>query len=100
MCDIMIDIQQTGTGDVDLSTGDLLYGESTGQHQRDILLSGKGHYKEFPELGVGALDFSNDNEPENFYRAVRKEFTRAGMKVTKVSMDETLARYEESDDKA
>lgn len=92
----MIDIQHTESGDIDLSTGDLLYTESTGQHQRDILLSGKGHYKETPEQGVDALEYVNDNDPENLFRAIRKEFTRDGMKVTKVSMDNTVAQYEES----
>lgn len=92
----MIDIQHTESGDIDLSTGDLLYAESTARHQRDILLAGKGHYKESPETGVGAMEYINDNEPENLLRSIRKEFTRDGMKVTKVSMDNTVANYEES----
>lgn len=92
----MIDIAHTSDGDIDLLAGDILYTESTGQHQRDILLSGKGHYKETPELGVDAMEYVNDNEPENLLRAIRKEFTRDGMKVTKVSMDHTIASYEES----
>lgn len=92
----MIDIAHTSEGDIDLLAGDILYAESTGQHQRDILLSGKGHYKETPELGVDAMEYVNDNEPENLFRAIRKEFTRDGMKVTKVSMDNTIASYEES----
>lgn len=92
----MIDIAHTSDGDIDLLAGDILYTESTGQHQRDILLSGKGHYKENPELGVDAMEYVNDNEPENLLRAIRKEFTRDGMKVTKVSMDHTIASYEES----
>lgn len=92
----MIDIQHTTTGDVDLSTGDMIYCESTWQHQRDILLSAKGHYKETPEMGVDALNYVNDVEPENLFRAIRKEYTRDGMKVVKVSMNQTVAHYEES----
>lgn len=92
----MIDIGHTESGDIDFSSGDLVYAESTGQHQKDILVSGKGHYKETPELGVDVLNYVNDTEPENLYRAIRKEFTRDGMKVTKVSMDNTIAGYEES----
>lgn len=92
----MIDIQHTSNGDIDLMAGDLLYTESTAQHQRDILLSGKGHYKESPETGVDAMEYVNDNEPENLLRSIRKEFTRDGMKVTKVSMDNTVASYEKN----
>lgn len=92
----MIDIAHNENGDIDLSTGDLLYSESTRQHQKDILLAGKGHYKETPELGVDALNYINDVEPENLFRSIRKEYTRDGMKVTKVSMNDTVARYEES----
>ncbi len=88
------DIKQTENGDIDLSTGDMLYTESTRQHQKDLLLAGKGHYKETPEAGVGAASYLNDNEPGNLFRAIRKEFTRDGMKVTKISMNRTEAYYE------
>lgn len=92
----MIDIQHTESGDIDLASGDLTYAESTSQHQRDMLLAGKGHYKETPEMGVDALNYVNDVEPENLFRAIRKEYTRDGMKVTKVSMDQIIASYEDS----
>lgn len=88
------DIKQTENGDIDLSIGDMLYTESTRQHQKDLLLADKGHYKETPEAGIGALNYLNDTEPENLYRAIRKEFTRDGMKVIKVNINETEARYE------
>ena len=90
----MIDIGHTANGD--MQAGDILYAESTGQHQRDILLADKGHYKESPETGVGALEYMNDNEPDRLLRSIRKEFTRDGMKVSKVSLDNVVAEYEES----
>lgn len=92
----MKDIQHTDNGDIDISSGDIIYSESTSQHQKDILLADKGHYKESPEIGVGAINYVNDTEPENLYRTIRKEFTRDGMKVTRISMEETEAYYEES----
>lgn len=91
----MIDIQHTANGDIDFAIGDLLYTESTEQHQKDILLSGKGHYKECPELGVDATEYVNDNGPENLLRSIRNEFIRDGMKVTQVNMNNTIAEYEE-----
>lgn len=92
----MRDIQHKENGDIDVSTGDILYCESTDQHKKDILLADKGGYKESPEIGVGAVSYINDTDPENFFRAVRREFTRDGMKVTKVSMDRTEAYYEKN----
>ncbi|KAA6327239.1 hypothetical protein EZS27_023764 [termite gut metagenome] len=82
----MIDIKQTPDGDIDLSTNDLFYSESTEQHQRDILLCGKGHFKETPLVGVSAIDYLNDESPDNFLRAVRKKFARDGMKVKSLSL--------------
>ena len=38
----------------------------------------------------------NDNEPDRLLRSIRKEFTRDGMKVSKVSLDNVVAEYEES----
>lgn len=82
----MIDVAQKEDGDISLETGDFMYTESTGQHQRDILLANKGHYKGSPVTGVGVVDYLHDAEPENLLRAVRKEFARDGMKVNDIKM--------------
>ena len=71
-------------GDVEVGTGDLTYTESTGQHKRDLLLADKGHFKENPDRGVGAFNFLGDSDPEEFYRTVRKECSKDGMKVKDV----------------
>ena len=83
----MKDYQQQANGDLDLATGDLLATESTYQHQRDLLLSGKGHIRQKPEAGVGAVDYLQDNDPEALLRATRKEFTADGMKVARVAFN-------------
>lgn len=83
----MIDIANTSEGDIDFSSGDIVYVESTGQHQQDILLSDKGHYKEVPATGVGIINFLHETDPENLLRSVHKEFSRDGMKVKKVSIN-------------
>ncbi|PXZ44908.1 hypothetical protein DMB45_00220 [Sanguibacteroides justesenii] len=83
---MVTDITQTQDGDIEFNSGDLIYSESTGQHQRDILLADKGHYKEFPTLGVGTINYLNDTEPENFLRTVRKEYTADGMKVKNIKI--------------
>lgn len=81
----MYDYKQTEDGDLDLSTGDLVVAESTYQHERDLLLSAKGHIRQKPEAGIGTVDYLLDNEPEALLRAARKEFTSDGMKVKKIA---------------
>ena len=80
----MLDITHTEDGDVELGTGDVTYTESTGQHKRDLSLADKGHFKESPAAGVGAFNCKHDTDPENFYRTVRKECSKDGMKVMDV----------------
>lgn len=84
----MIDITQTSAGDIALATGDFVYTESTGQHQRDILLADKGHFKEVPAVGVGSVNFINDDDPENYCRTVRKECGRDGMIVNSIKISD------------
>lgn len=95
----MTDIKHTDTGDIDLSSHDLQYADSDAQHQKDILLSQKGHYKEHPGLGVGIADYTNETDPEALLRSIRKEFSADGMKVSRVTITavgelEINARYE------
>ena len=80
----MLDITHTEDGDVELGIGDVTYTESTGQHKRDLLLADKGHFKESAAVGVGVFNFMHDTDPENFYRTVRKECSKDGMKVKDV----------------
>lgn len=83
----MIDITQAGDGDIEIGSGDLTYTESTGQHKRDLLLADKGHFKESPDRGVGAFNFLADSDPEEFYRTVRKECSKDGIKVIDVKRE-------------
>lgn len=95
----MTDIKHTEDGDIDLSNRDLQYVHSDEQHQKDILLAQKGHYKEHPGLGVGIADYTNETDPESLLRSIRKEFSTDGMKVSRVTITDTgeleiNARYE------
>lgn len=83
----MHDITFTQDGDVELGLGDITYTESTGQHKRDLLLSDRGHVKEFPGVGIGVNNFLHDTDPENFFRTIRKECTKDGMKVYRVGAE-------------
>ncbi|MFN4249052.1 MAG: hypothetical protein ACK4EY_15090 [Flavipsychrobacter sp.] len=79
-----IDIRQTTNGDIDLTGGDIHWAESTYQHQRDLLIGRKSHFRQRPGVGVGSEDFINDDSGDAFYREVRVQFNKDGMKVIKV----------------
>lgn len=82
----MLDYKQTESGDLDFSSGDLEITESTFQHQRDLLLSQKGHIRDSPGRGIGAVNHLSDHDPESLLRSTRKEFSRDGMKVKSVKV--------------
>lgn len=90
----MKDYGQTQSGDLDLSTGDLLIRESTSQHQRDLLMSDQGHIRHKPEAGVGAVNYVLDEDREGLLRATRKEMAADGQKVGKVAIDMTMLNLE------
>ncbi|PHN00636.1 hypothetical protein [Flavilitoribacter nigricans] len=46
------DIKLDGVGDLLTKDGDFVIGESDQQHIDDILVSGKGNWREWPALGV------------------------------------------------
>lgn len=82
----MIDYKQGENNDcdLDLSLGDLQYTESTGQHQRDLILADKGHIRDSAECGVGPINYIQDEDHEDYLRAVRKELARDGQRVRSV----------------
>lgn len=97
----MTDVRHDDNGDLDISTGDIRYATSDYQHQKDILLAHKGHYKAHPETGVAIADHVNETDPENLLRSIKKEFAADGMKISRVTINatgqlETDASYENS----
>lgn len=86
----MNDILHTADGDIDFTTGDLqtaTANRATEQHKRDILLAAPGDFKEAPTVGVGAVEYLNDENPGLFLRDVRKQMQADGMTVERVEFD-------------
>jgi hypothetical protein len=82
----MRDILLDDNGDV-VITDDIGYvADSTLQHQRDILVTAKGHYKSAPAVGVDIASQVNESNPEQLLRTARLEFTRDGMRVNAVAV--------------
>jgi hypothetical protein len=79
--DILID---GASGGLLIKDGDLAIGESTAQHQNDLLLLQKGALKYEPLIGVGVADFVDDEGMEDMFRTIRKEYAKDGMKVNEL----------------
>lgn len=87
------DIQQTTDGDIKLLAGDIVWGEASLQHQRDILLQRKGDSHMHPEVGVGLEDWIDDDKPEQLLREISKQFTADGMTIISLSTTNIIAEY-------
>lgn len=72
--------------DVLIVDGDFAVGESTAQHQKILVLSDKGEFKEVPMRGVGSRRYLEDDSPDNLAREIRTEFTTDGMTVNKIQI--------------
>lgn len=76
--------------DLDFKNGDFIIGESTAQHQKTLILSEKGEFKEHPKRGVGARRFLEEHTPDNLAREIRQEFSADGMRVNGIQISENL----------
>jgi len=91
--DILFD---TENGDLACKDGDFVLGDSTLQHQGDLLDAGEGEYKQSPTVGVALRDFLNDEDPTEMLRKIRMQFTRDGLNISELSSGSQLkirARY-------
>ena len=82
----MNDIGLDGADDLLISGGDFVLTESTGEHQRQLILNNKGDFKESPTVGVGVIEYFDDEQMQGLIRAISTEFCRDGMDVSKVTL--------------
>lgn len=75
--------------DLDFRNGDLVIGFSDLQHQELLLVNNRGTFKEFPDTGVDAFGFLQDNNYADLLNEIRRQFIKDGMKVNKISLDES-----------
>lgn len=74
------------TGEPLIEDGDFVVGDSTAQHQYDLLRLQKGELKQFPKAGVGVIDFFDDENPDALLREMRKQYSADGMKVNDLNL--------------
>ena len=81
----MIDMGVTTSGDVTISAGDFVMAESTAEHQKELLLNNKGDYKQNPAVGVGVLNYMDDDDGFTaLTRQIAQQFAADGMQVNSV----------------
>lgn len=57
----MRDFKRTDNLDLEIKKGDFVIDESDQQHIEDIFIAQKGEFKEFPQLGFGAVNYLKTN---------------------------------------
>lgn len=80
-------------GDLLLVGGSMVSGETTYQHQRDLLILRKGDLRTEPLVGVGIEDYTDNEQPEELLREISTQFMNDGMVVKKVSLTNIEAYY-------
>jgi hypothetical protein len=84
-------------GDIYLKGGsgsyDIVWAESTYQHQRDILLAQDGEIRQRPDAGVGLLNYQDDEGPEALLQKITEKLAKDGCKVKTVTMTKIDAPY-------
>lgn len=80
----MTDIQFGETGDLLFVDGDISYGESTKQHQRDILLAKPGDYKHAPDATMGINRELKDDDVDEMLGNILVKFRKDGMTFKKL----------------
>ncbi len=81
----MNDIKLDNNEDLAIVANDFAIVESTPQHQMELVLTGKGDWKQNPLIGVGADGYIDDEGAHNIVRAITQEFMNDGMEVIDLS---------------
>ena len=80
-------IQLTEECDLAISGDSIQVGDTLYQNQFMIMKAQKGEFKEFPRLGVGIEDITNDEDIAEWKKLIREEFAKDGLKVNKLELE-------------
>jgi len=85
----MKDILYNSDLDLDIRNGDFVTGFSDLQHQEILLMNNRGTFKEFPDTGVDAFGFLQDNDYRSLLAEIRSQFIADGMSVNKITLTDS-----------
>ena len=86
---VVKDIMCDEDGDLVCLDGDLVIGDGTFGHQRDLMLSCEGDYKQFPQAGIGIEGYLNAEDAGEMLRKIRMQCKLDGMQLSEVSFNGT-----------
>jgi hypothetical protein len=83
-----IDYQHTNY-DLSIANGDFVKAESTVQHKNLLFVTAAGEWRQYPMLGIGAVNFLQDDEMGGIYTKIQEQYKLDGLKVSglKVTAD-------------
>lgn len=73
-------------GDLLIQDGDFVIGDSTIQNQKLLFVTKKGEWRQNIGVGIGAIDYINDDALADLSQEIQKQFEADGMRVKKVSV--------------
>lgn len=82
----MQDLLLDDGGDLSITNGDLVIGESTQQHQQLLLASAKGEFKENPTATVGIMNYLESENVGEMLGEIKRRFSDDGMTVNSLSI--------------
>lgn len=85
MADIML---SELNGDLKISNGDFVIGDTTNQEVADILISNPGEWHQFPDVGCALINYQ-DGIPNGLQSLVKKQLIGDGLTINnlKISID-------------
>lgn len=84
----MQDILLDDDNDLFFTDDDFVIGSSDLQHQKLLLFSEKGSWKELPGTGVGSFTYLENEDRSGFFNEVRVQFSADGMTVKSISFND------------
>ena len=82
------DYLKTDDNDLLIRDGDFVVGDSTEQHQKDLLLARPGSYRFAPLTGVNLENWINDDDLSGLQRIINRVFRGDGMTVRRLEIFE------------
>lgn len=75
--------------DLPFDSGDFVTGESTLQHQENLLIVSPGEVRSAPMSGVGLAGFlKEDSQRGDLLSKIKTEFEKDGMEVSKIGIED------------
>ncbi|HPH61998.1 MAG TPA: hypothetical protein PLN63_00020 [Paludibacteraceae bacterium] len=81
-------------GDLAVSSGELVVGNTTYQNEYIILKSQRGEIKEYPLMGVGIDDIVNDHDEAGWKMKIKEHLAMDDIKVAKIFLSITTGKLE------